>query len=375
MMSKQNDAPMDSALLLHPEQQALTLAQEAEAARFAEAYIQTQLSTEPVNELEAEAFLRQAYEVAGQPPPAHVHWVNGPREVLAVVAPEWVGTEQACVWPRDVNDEVGWYVRERRDDGLRRSVSQRLWDIVEEVSLKEGIFNGDKKERFEGDEVPETVWLNVWNGVEASVRNTLLQSVIASTEAPGLAYDLFLDVYLAPNDLHALACFNQMVSAYWLGAEVAVIVRRPRLLVRDERGRLHSASGRCLEYHDGWGISAWHGVVVPDRVILASETLTREDFLSEQNVEVRRVIQERMGQRFVRELGGVVLNSGPRGTLYEVQLPKDDPERVARYVQLQDTSTSRNYFLRVPPTIQTAAEAVAWSFQLAVEEYVPAKET
>ena len=150
-----------------------------------------------------------------------------------------------------------------------------------------------------------------------------------------------MDVYLAPNDVHALACFNQMVSAYWLGQEVAVIVRRPRLLVRDEQGRLHSASGRCLEYHDGWGISAWHGVVVPERVILAPETLTREDFLSEQNVEVRRVIQERMGQRFVPELGGVVLDSGSRGILYEVALPMDDPERVARYVQVQDASTSR----------------------------------
>ena len=35
----------------------------------------------------------------------------------------------------------------------------------------------------------------------------------------------------------------------------------------------------------------------------------------------------------------------------------------------------RQYFLRVPPTVQTAAEAVAWSFQLAVEEYGPAHET
>ena len=184
-MSKQNDTPMDSALLLHPGQQGLTLAQEAEAARFARAYIQTQLSTKPVNEPEAEAFLCQAYEVAGLPPPAHVYWVDGPLEVLAVVAPQWVSTEQAYVWPPNVNDEVGWYVRERRDDGLRRSVSQRLWDIVEGVSLAEGIYNGEKKERFEGDEVPETVWLNVWDGVEASVQNTLLQSVIASMEAPG----------------------------------------------------------------------------------------------------------------------------------------------------------------------------------------------
>jgi hypothetical protein len=73
----------------------------------------------------------------------------------------------------------------------------------------------------------------------------------------------------------------------------------------------------------------------------------------------------------------VVIDSGPRGKLYEVHLPEDDddPERVARYVQVQDASTPRQYFLRVPPTIQTAAEAVAWSFDLSVEDYGPAHET
>jgi hypothetical protein len=156
---------------------------------------------------------------------------------------------------------------------------------------------------------------------------------------------------------------------------VALVVRRPHLLCRDEAGRLHRATGKAIEYHDGWGVYAWHGVVVREWVILAPETLTRQDFLGEVNVEVRRVIQERMGSRFVPELGGVVMDAGPQGTLYEVRLPLDDPEQVARYVQVQDATSARQYFLRVPPTIQTAAEAVAWSFQVAVEEYDPTQET
>ena len=81
-----------------------------------------------------------------------------------------------------------------------------------------------------------------------------------------------------------------------------------------------------------------------------------------------------MGARFVPELGGVVLDTGPHGKLYEVALP-DDPERVARYVQVQDAYTPRWYFLRVPPTFQTVAEAVAWTFALPVEQYQPTRET
>jgi len=147
------------------------------------------------------------------------------------------------------------------------------------------------------------------------------------------------------------------------------------VLARDSEGRLHSPGGKCLAYPDGWGFYAWHGLRVPEQVILAPERLSREDFFKEPNVEVRRVIQERMGSRFVSELGGQVIDTGARGTLYEVRLPEDDPEGVARYVQVQDASTPRQYVLRVPPTIQTAAEAVAWSFSCTLEEYHPAQET
>jgi hypothetical protein len=217
----------------------------------------------------------------------------------------------------------------------------------------------------------DTLWDSVWE----SVRRSVPESVRAYTVAHELVHYRFFDEYLSPNELQALAHFNELVSGYWLGAGEAIVVRRPRLLVRDAAGRLHSARGKCIEYRNGWGFHAWHGVRVPDRVILAPAALTREDFLREKDVEVRRVIQERMGGRFVSAFGGQVVDSGPRGTLYEVALPKDDPERVARYVQVRDTATARQYFLRVPPTIQTAEEAVAWTFQLSVEDYHPEHES
>ncbi len=207
-----------------------------------------------------------------------------------------------------------------------------------------------------------------------SVRPSLRPSVWAYDDASRLAFYHFFDVYLAPNDLHALAHFKELVSGYWLGQDVAVVVQRPKVLARDREGRLHSATGKCIKYHDGWGFSAWHGVRVPEQAIRQPETLTREDFLNESNMEVRRVMQERMGERFVSELGGVVIDTSPRSTLYEVALP-DDPERVARYVQVQDASSERQYFLRVPPTIQTAGEAVAWTFQLKGAGYHPTQET
>jgi hypothetical protein len=35
----------------------------------------------------------------------------------------------------------------------------------------------------------------------------------------------------------------------------------------------------------------------------------------------------------------------------------------------------RHYWLRVPPTMRTAREAVAWTFNMPAERYAPEKET
>jgi hypothetical protein len=214
-----------------------------------------------------------------------------------------------------------------------------------------------------------------WDAILDFFDERITQSVGGYAHQRELVAFHFVDTYLAPNDLAYLAHFNEQVSGYWLGSKGAVLVRRPKVLARDAEGRLHNATGKCIEYHDGWGCYRWHGGWVPEKVILAPEKLKRRDFFNERNVEVRRIMQERMGSRFVPELGGRVIDSGPHGTLYDVRLPEGDPEGVARYVQVQDASTARQYFLRVPPTIQTAAEAVAWSFGLSVEDDGPAQET
>jgi hypothetical protein len=354
---------MDPALRLHPSQQALTPLQEAEARRFASERIQAQLSTEPVDEQEAEALLKHAYQVVGLATPHHISWVDGPLQLMAAPA---LDRFTDCVRGRFLTSRM------KMMRSIRASAGTVVGDLVAGPII---------------ERIRVSIWASVGLSVQRAIWDSLRESGTGDAQissyrtifpayvhAQWLAWTRFFDSYVAPNAAHAWAHFNELVSFYRLGAEEAAIVRRPNVLSRDAQGRLHSATGRAIEYRDGWGFWAWHGVRVPEKVILAPGTLTREDFLNEPNAEVRRVIQERMGERFVPELGGTVLDRGPRGTLYEVALP-DDPERVARYVQVQDASTARQYFLRVPPTVKTAAEAVAWSFNLSVEVYHPLDET
>src|ERR1051326_4683982 len=88
-------------LRLQPGQEALTPEQEVEAERFAKARIEAQLSTEPVDEPEADRLLQQAYEVAGLPPPERIHWVDAPLPLMAALTLKNMrDSVYECVWSR-----------------------------------------------------------------------------------------------------------------------------------------------------------------------------------------------------------------------------------------------------------------------------------
>jgi hypothetical protein len=377
---------------LTPEQQA---AAKTAADRFDEACVQAHLSTEPVDEQTAAAYLRQAYERAGQAAPQQIHWLDGPYQLVAVLASKrnWLRIDGAVresispsVWDslRDNTEigsiETGAPVLNSVDYRVTRmqihaqilkhthGLNHRVWEAVRERV-------GERIWQAVADEVRWPLSPRIRDSGWGNDDYAIWHSIRAYDEAPSLALPEYLGGPLASEKGHPLAHFNQMVSGYWFGKGVALVVRKPRLLAFDDAGRLHSDTGRCVEYPDGWGFYAWHGVPVSERVILEPDTLTRDDFLGERNVEARRIIQERMGaERFVWELAATYIDGGPQGVLYEVELP-DDPDRVARYVQVADPSTGREYFLRVPPTISTAEEAVAWTFGLSSNEYSPAQES
>ena len=166
----------------------------------------------------------------------------------------------------------------------------------------------------------------------------------------------------------------ESVNYIWPNRDFVMVCARPVHIDRDEKGRLHSESRQAIEYPDGWGLYMYHGVKVTKKIILEPNKLTKKDWLNEKNLEVRRVIQERMGENFVKKIGGKIINKCNRGILYEVDL-KNDPEKIARYVKVKDSSTSREYYLRIPPTINKVNEGISWTFGLEEENYKPIQET
>jgi hypothetical protein len=165
---------------------------------------------------------------------------------------------------------------------------------------------------------------------------------------------------------------------WWAYENVCMITGRPTEIHRDNRGHLHNETGMAIQYSDGWGFYAWHGIIVPEYVILLPEEITFDMINEEPNAEVRRVLIERYGLDQYLKSGNVIkIHQDPCGILYRMNLKGDEPIMVVRVVNStpEPDGIYKEYFLRVPPNMLRARQAVAWTFGLTEEEYFPLAET
>ena len=167
--------------------------------------------------------------------------------------------------------------------------------------------------------------------------------------------------------------------AFWVRAGRAILVPRPRLLV--EEGRPHSWDGRAaLTWADGEQLYFWRGIDVGARVGRDPEGIQLKDIHSRRNAEARRLLIERYGwDRYLRDSRAQRLAGDGYGTLWRVR--SRDSEGSAVMLEVENSTpepdgSHKRYFLRVPPEVRTAREAVAWTFGFDAEgDYAPASES
>jgi hypothetical protein len=167
---------------------------------------------------------------------------------------------------------------------------------------------------------------------------------------------------------------------WWPFERVAILTERPCMLAmaHDEQGRLHRPTGPVVAYPDGWGIWAWHGVRVPRQVIERPDTITVGQIRTTGNLEVRRVLLERYGlDRYLRDADATLVQVDDYGRLWRCELPEDELLTIVEVdnATAEPDGTFATYLLRVPPTMRTAKEAVAWTFGMAADDYHPVVQT
>ncbi len=119
-------------------------------------------------------------------------------------------------------------------------------------------------------------------------------------------------------------------------------------------GIAHLPAGHGFTLH-------WRGVRVNDRIAFA-DSITGQDILATANVELRRILIERLGyETFLQQVGGLVRDrdrdaGGERQLIY-VPFEDDEPLMVLKVVC---PSTGHLHILRVPPYMHTCHQAAAW---------------
>jgi hypothetical protein len=170
--------------------------------------------------------------------------------------------------------------------------------------------------------------------------------------------------------------FEAGLWLFWVLRDEVIAVPRPVLRLEGER--LHCEDGPAVFWPTGAQFFFWRGVHVPADLILHPKAITVPKIDGEVNAEVRRVMVERYGlTRFLTDGGAAVKHRDETGVLYQRDLGNDEPLVM---VQVRNSTPEpdgsvKDYFLRVPPTMTTAREAVAWTFGLRADQYQPVMET
>jgi hypothetical protein len=159
---------------------------------------------------------------------------------------------------------------------------------------------------------------------------------------------------------------------YWVTEKEIIAVPRPSLEIHENR--LHSVTGPAVSWPSGLTYWFWKGVNVPGYVIEKPEKITVSDIDSEPNAEIRRVKIEQYGQsKYLIDSKAKVLHRDEFGVLYSKEIPGDEPLVMVKVINStpEPDGSFKDYFLRVPPDIRRARQAVAWTFDKTAKDYHP----
>jgi hypothetical protein len=381
------------------------------AAAVEDQWLATALETGPADRAAAEAGVREAYRLAGAAVPERVFWFGSPRAGAAAAAlvsgaaapgaggPRWFAEVEAGLRRQGWVPGERWVPGESGGPSLRRRVRTEPWAAARAMAA-DGLGTdgwaqlsaaaGRRAWHLVMDRVAGRLRLRLGEDLVAdlhgelgrAVRSQVLDAIYGQHDGAWLgtfeAADRLCPEAGLMTGLTGLAAVARHSGWWWAHERVAILTARPALLARDNVGRLHRGEGAAMEFPDGYGLWAWRGMPIPPELATELPHLSLERIRREANAEIRRVMLEHFGyDRYLREAGARKQDSDLTGTLWRLDLPGDEPLVMVEVVNAtpEPDGTSRVYWLRVPPTVRTAREGVAWTFGLTADEYRPVVQT
>jgi hypothetical protein len=267
---------------------------------------------------------------------------------------------------RQLQDRLGGRLREQ----LVNQLEERLWEQL--GAQLYGQLGNPLRHQLQGqldDELSGQLEDHGWTRLDPWEAACVLAVVRCAVRIAGLRP--------SPR-LEALADAVAHLGWWWPLRGAAILTDRPTRIARDQQGRLHAEHGPALAWADGYTLHAIHGVRVPAHLVEAPETITVDQIRSEENQEVQRVMLDRYGhQRFLREAGAEQVHIDETGILWHCAIPGEEDLVLVQVSNAtpEPDGSARTYWLRVPPQMRTARQAVAWTFNLDEGDYHPAVQT
>jgi hypothetical protein len=164
-----------------------------------------------------------------------------------------------------------------------------------------------------------------------------------------------------------------------------IISRLPTKVIRGQNGRLHSFTEPAVQWADGLNNHFIYGVGFPAEIwnSIVKKTISAKEAISLPDLEQRTIACQTIGyDSALAELGAKLIDKETRTTpngqnlsyqLLEINL--NDDGQPAKFVKVECPSTGRETLLRVHPRIDTVRTAVAWTFGMRPDDYMPEIET
>jgi len=313
-------------------------------------------STLPANRKVAEDGVRSAYDAACLKQPRSIIWVNSPGEAWQVIKTRELGK---AVWIHVLND-----VRNQVVDQIVGRIGIKLFAEIQRQ------FSCPLLENIRDILNPEPTDLRRSHGCHGADSFGALD---------------FCQRVLGIEEVRLMRGIMEVAKAagwWWPFSDACVITERP-LRIEHNLEKLHCVTGPALEFRDGSTVYALDGRLVPEKLIRQPKSLIIREILRMPTWGSRRLAIERYGmERFLTDSKARIIHSDDFGTLYRKKFSNDREEaenwmavvKVVNATPERDGSF-RDYFLQVPPEIETAREAVAWTFGLESPEYAPGIET
>ena len=344
----------------------LSVAEKARFGEWVDKWVKIGLSTDPANRPEAERAILDCYRLSGLAEPKTIVWVQSPL-VLAFAAP---------IAAEILKKHGGKPVRSAVGSAVDSAVGSAVYSAV-------GSAVGSAVRSAVGSAVDSAVYSAVDSAVGSAVGSAWSNYLGGQFWISWQAFESYFDEVLGlmhPKLEHARAYRRAQASCCWWWPHIhfVMICDRPEQINRDEQGRLHSETKQSIRFRDGWCLWHWHGVAVDKELIEQPTTITVDRIEKETNAEIRRIAMERYGlSRYLLNSGAKELHRDDWGTLYQKEVPNDVPLTMVQCTNAsrEPDGTFKSYYLRVPPDIKRAKEAIAWTFGQSENEYNPKIQT